>query len=272
MPISAQGQSLNGRIAVKRLALVIAVGLALSACADATSTVNTAPPNSNAPAATGVAGSNPASGSTASGSKVGSTGTFFKSWDDGVGHIHYEIVIEVKNTGGKPANIRSGHQSYTILATAGTVLETGTFNYMFPKVLAPGELGYYIDGSTFQKGTKLASVGPLQFSLSFSDAGTVPKPWVFSSIKVAKDSVYGGAEVSGIVKNTNSADATLGTVGVVLFDANGNILGGVVDKSDVMNLRAGQSKGFKTSYPGTPPLNPSAVKSFKTFGLDYSFI
>ncbi len=36
-------------------------------------------------------------------------------------------------------------------------------------------------------------------------------------------------------------------------------------------LAAGQSKGFKTEYPGTPPLAPTAVKSFKAFAYDFSF-
>ena len=266
---------------MKRLGLILALGLTLSACAATTNPVDTAPPTGNAPAASGAVANSPAVGSSAAakssaqapsgGSKVGTTNTFFKSWADDIGYVHYMIVIEVKNTGGKPADIHSGDQSYTILATDGTVLQTGNFSYSFPQVLAPGQLGYYIEGGQFDQGTKLANVGKLQPSLSYSDSDKTPTPWEFSSVKVATDSLFGGAEVSGIVKNTDTTDATMGTVGVVLFDASGNIMGGVVDNTDVMDLRAGQSKGFKTSYPQTPKIDPAAVKSFKTFGLDYSF-
>lgn len=266
---------------MKRLALVIAVGLALSACTTATKPVDTAPPNGTASATTGATATVAAAGSTATleqttgaagDAKVETVRTFFKSWaDPNYGTLNYQIVIEVKNTGGKPANIHSGDQSFTILATDGSVLETGNLGYSFPQVLNPGELGYYIGGAQYDQGTKLATVGKLQPSLSYSNADNAAAPWEFSNVKVAKDELFGGAEVSGIVKNTGSTDATMGTVGVVLFDANSNILAGVVDNVNVMTLKAGQSKGFKTSYPPTPPIDPSTVKSFKTFGLDYSF-
>jgi hypothetical protein len=271
---------------MKRLALVIALGLALSACAATTSPVSTAPPTGNAPTATAAAG-NPTPGSTAAGqtaaaeqtsaapatgSNVGITQTFFQPWDSGFGSVNFNIVIEVKNTGGKPANIHSGDQSLTILATDGTVLATGTFDQEFPQILAPGEFGYYIVQGQFDQGTKLTDVGKLQPSLSFSDSDKpAPPAWQFSSVKVDAADYTGGIQVSGIVKNTDTVDATMGMVAVVLFDANGKILGAVYDNVSVMNLRAGQSKGFKTSYPPTPKFDPTAVASYKTFGLDYSF-
>ena len=265
---------------MKRLALVVAVGLALAACTTATKPVDTVPPTSAAPATGGATSTVAAPVPTATvgqtpqaagDAKVETVRTFFKSWADSGGSAFYEIVIEVKNTGEKPANIHSGDQSYTIFATDGSVLKTSNFGYSFPQVLAPGELGYYIGGEHYDVGTKPALVGKLEPSLSYSNADNAPTPWEFSNLKVGKDDIFGGAEVSGVVKNTGAEDAKMATVGIVLFDANGDMLGGVVNQVPGTALRAGQSKGFIATYPGTPPIDLSAVKSFKTFGLDYSY-
>jgi hypothetical protein len=269
----------------RTLTLLVAAGLALSACTATSNPVDTAPPTGNTPAAAtatpasaasqaapqATPTSAPTDAPAAAGSKAGIVRTFFKSWPDSYGYVHYQIVIEVKNTGGKVANIHSGDQSYTIQAKDGSVLETGNFTYSFPQYIAPGELGYYIEGGQYQKGTKIADVGDLTPSLSYQDAEAAPKPWDFSSLKFVKDSLFGGIEASGMVKNTGDKDATMGNVGCVLLDANGEILGGVIDNSGVMNLRAGQSKGFKTSYPTTPVIDPKTIKTPKCFGLDYSF-
>jgi hypothetical protein len=264
----------------RRLALLVAVGLALSACTAATKPVDTAPATGqqNPTATLAQGGTQPTAAVTVqptqaadADAKVGVTRTLFKSWDDGIGYIHYQVVFEVKNTGGKNADIHSGDQSFTIFAADGTVLETGTVNYMFPQVLKPGEFGYYIGGSMFDKGTKLADVGKIEPSLSYKATDKEQAAWDISNLKVAKDSFLGGIQVSGVAKNTGTEDATMGVVGVVLFDANGEMLGGVVDNVTCMDLRAGASKGFKSSYPGTPVIDPAKVKSTKAYGQSYFF-
>lgn len=264
----------------RRLALLVALGLALSACTAATKPVDTAPATGqqNATATPAQGGSQPtakvtdqATQAAETDAKVGVTRTLFKSWDDGIGYIHYQVVFEVKNTGGKNADIHSGDQSFTIFAADGSVLETGSFNYMFPQVLKPGELGYYIGGSMFDKGTKLADVGKIEPSLSYKATDKEQVAWDITNLKVAKDSLFGGIEVSGVAKNTGTEDATMGVVGVVLFDASGEIVGGVVDNTTCMELRAGASKGFKSQYPGTPPMDPAKVKTTKAFGLSYFY-
>jgi hypothetical protein len=266
----------------RRLALLVAVGLAFSACAAATKPVDTAPATGqqNATATPTQGGAQPTAAvaiteqptqAAQADAKVGVVRTYFKSWDDGIGYIQYQVVFEVKNTGGQNADIHSGDQSFTIFAADGSVLETGSFNYMFPQVLKPGELGYYIGGSMFDKGTKLADVGKIEPSLSYKATDKEQVAWDISNLKVAKEGLFGGIEVSGVAKNTGTEDATLGVVGVVLFDANGEILGGVVDNVTCMDLRAGASKGFKSSYPGTPPMDPAKVKTTKAFGLSYFF-
>ena len=197
------------------------------------------------------------------------TRTFMKAWGDGFGGVDYEIVVEVQNTGTAPASI-SGSDDYTIYDKSGAVLETGNFTYALPQVVAPNELGYFIDGGSFDEGTKLTSVGKAEPSINYSQVEEVPARFGISKVRVTREPYGSGLQVSGVVKNTGTETATDTTLGIVFFDGTGHIIGGLIDNT-VGTIAAGQSKGFKTDYPGTPPLSPTQVKSFKAFAYDYSF-
>jgi hypothetical protein len=199
------------------------------------------------------------------------TQKFFRNWKNIIGSIEFQIVLEVKNTGGGYANISRGDRSYTIYLKDGTVLATGDFTYAFPQVLGPGATGYFVDTGSFDTGTKSTDVGALEPSVSFGSADGPHDAYAVSKVTVGAESYGSGLQVSGVVKNTSSADASMGIVGVVFFDGAGKILGALYDNTGISDLRAGQSKGFKTSYPGTPPLKPTQVKSTKSFAFDYSF-
>ncbi len=99
-----------------------------------------------------------------------------------------------------------------------------------------------------------------------------PSPLVLALANAVRGEDFGsGLQVSGVVKNTGTSDGTQGLVGVIAFDGSGNILGALIDNTDLGALRAGQSKGFKTSYPESPPLKPTQVKSYRTFAFDFAF-
>jgi hypothetical protein len=198
------------------------------------------------------------------------THTFMKPWKDSIGSIEYEIVVEVQNTGTAPAEISSGSNDYTIYDTSGGVLDTGSFLYAMPQVLLPGDFGYYVDSGFFDDGTALKSVGKAEPSVQYSEATETPGVFEVTKVKVAKEAYGTGLQVSGVVKNAGTEAATQPFVGVILFDGSGNVLGALYENS-LENLAAGQSKGFKSSYPGTPPLTVTQVKSFKTFGYDFDF-
>jgi hypothetical protein len=164
----------------------------------------------------------------------------------------------------------SGGNGYTIYFTTGDVLHTGDFTYSFPQVLGPGETGYLVDGGTFDPGTKLKDVGRLDPAVYYTDVGSVPGALDVSKVNVSRVPYGDGLQVSGVVTNPGSRVASEATVGVIVFDAGGNIIGGLYENTHGQ-LDQGQSKGFKTSYPGTPPLSPSKVGSFKAFAYDFGF-
>jgi hypothetical protein len=202
---------------------------------------------------------------------VSTSQTLFRSWKNSINMIEYQIVIEVTNTGGGFAKLTSGDQSFTVYAKDDSVLATGDFSYAFPQVIGAGEKGYYVASGYFDKGTTLAGVGRLEPSLSFGTASGPAVAYEVTKVKVTQESYGTGLQVAGVVKNTSAEDASMGLVGVVMFDGAGKMLGALYDNTDMMGLRAGQAKGFKTTYPGTPPLKPTQVKATKAFAFDYSF-
>lgn len=70
----------------------------------------------------------------------------------------------------------------------------------------------------------------------------------------------GGLEVSGTITNATNASVRESTVGIVLRDAAGELLGGVYDIA-LGPLDAGESRVFVTDYPATPPIVAADVAS-----------
>jgi len=65
-------------------------------------------------------------------------------------------------------------------------------------------------------------------------------------------------------------DATDVLACFVYFDGAGKIIGAIYDNT-VGGIRAGKPKGVKATYPGTPPLRPSAVKRTVPIAYDAGF-
>jgi hypothetical protein len=197
------------------------------------------------------------------------TQRFFKVWTDIIKYAHYQAIIEISNPSAGVVDIGGG-QDYTIYAKDGTVLVTGTFTYAFPRYIGPGQKGYLIESGMFDSGVKAKSVGKFEESTTWS-TGTDPTPlFKVAKAKVGKESYGTGLQASAIVTNTTGEDATMAVAGFVFFDAKGKIIGGLYDNT-VGGVKAGKSKGVKTSYPGTPPLKPGAVKKTVTIVSDYQF-
>lgn len=203
---------------------------------------------------------------------VNITQEMMKTWKNSIDTIQFQIVIEVTNSGKGYTDLNSSDRSYTIYAKDDSVLETGDFTYTFPQILGPGETGYYIETGYFDdevKSTKI--VGKMEPSITFGEASGPADAYKVSKIKITGESYGDGLQVSGTVQNTTTEDATSGVVGVVFFDGSGALLGGLLDNTGISDLRAGQTKGFKTTYPGTAPLKPTQVKSHKAYAYDISY-
>jgi hypothetical protein len=198
--------------------------------------------------------------------------TFFETWKDSIDYVHYQTIVEVENTGASPADLDDGDHDFAIYDKDGAVLTTGRFSYAFPQVLQAGELGYYIDSGIFDEGTDRSTIGKIELeSMEFGLEAPEADVYDVAKVRVTQEPFGDGLQVTGVITNTSTTDAESVRVAVVFFDANGNIIGALYDNT-VDGIPAGKSKAFKTSYPGTPPMKPSAVKSFKAFAYDYTFL
>jgi hypothetical protein len=193
-----------------------------------------------------------------------------KPYSDGFGGLNYEVIVEVYNEGGMAADISSGSNDYTIYYNDGSVLVTGTFTYSFPQTLPPNEYGYFVDSGSFDQGTKLNDVGKFDPSVQYGDATCDPGMLSVSKVRVTQESYGSGLNVKGVVTNSGTTDASNVIVGFLFFDSTGSPIGALYD-NNAGALPAGKAKGSSTSYPGTPPLKPSAVKSYKAFAYDLQY-
>jgi hypothetical protein len=210
----------------------------------------------------------PTPAAAASNAKI--TQTFFKVWATDYG-TYYQGIVEIENTGGGAADIGGG-QDYTIFDKDGGVLVTDSFTYAFPRAIGPGQKGYLINTGTFDKGVKTGDVGQFDTSaLQFSDRADGPTVlFKVSNVKVQQVSYGVGLQTSGVITNTTATNATEVIAGAVFFDSQGKIIGGLY-ANNVGNVAAGKLKGYKTSYPGTPPLEPAMVKKTVVIAFEQTY-
>ena len=193
-----------------------------------------------------------------------------KVFSDGFGGLNYEVIVEVHNQGSDAAGIGSGSNDYTIYYKDGSVLATGSFTYSFPQVLPGGAYGYYVDSGSFDAGTKQNVVGKFDPSVQYGETTCDPGSFAVTKVRVGQESYGSGLKASGVVTNNGTADATQLIVGFIFFDSAAVPIGALYDNTGDA-LPAGSTKGVTTSYPGTPPLKPATVKTFKAIAYDFQY-
>ena len=106
--------------------------------------------------------------------------------------------------------------------------------------------------------------------LRFAAARAAGARFSVSHLRVTTAAFGTSIQVSGVVKNTTRRIATNGIVAVILLDATGAILAGLIDSTSVRTLQAGKSAAFETSYPLSPPLVPGRVRRMIAIAFDLS--
>ena len=165
-------------------------------------------------------------------------------------------VVEVKNIGAAYADIHAPGQTYTVSTKDGRALATGTFTFMFPTRIGPGETGYYIASVDLPPGTKSTDVGPTKAQIAFTPTDPPETLFGFSNVTFAPSNADPASlQVNGTVKDTTSVAAPQAIVGVVAFDAGHRILGGLVEDAPAA-IEAHGSREFRAS---NPPLHGDAA-------------
>lgn len=181
-----------------------------------------------------------------------------------------QIVVVVKNTGGKPAKLGGVHsESFTLYAKDGSVLNTGDLTPI-PQYVAPGATGYLGGWADFTDSASFATVGKADASVTFASADSIPAQTLTTAkVAVAPDDVKVWLEAKGTVTNTGTDTVDMGEVGIILLDSAGNPIGWLEDNTTALGILAGQTKGFTTEYPFVPASLASKVASTLVFAIAY---
>ncbi len=232
------------------------------ASADAESTPRSSTPSGPTPQGTRSPGSSgsatlPPTGGTGPG-RLEKTAERLTVWKDRFGQVGAQVIVTARNAGDAPLVVATSAASWSISDKTGDVTARGRFVHAFPGVVAPGGVVFFIDGvsAAFAEPAELAKLDVVIANEPMDDDGTlVPLETNDLSWTVADG---GGLEVSGNVGNTSTGTVTDATVGIVLKDARGQVVGGVYSV-DLGELAAGETRPFVTAYPGTPPIDPAIV-------------
>jgi hypothetical protein len=229
--------------------------------------VAAATPTASPPPPTVVPSRPPTSTSAPSQPPPAVTVAVSRAWQDSLGLVEAHIVVEVLNEGLTRIRIRASQSSYVVRGDDGRSLANGHFAYAFPSSIGPGERAYLIETA------QLAFVSPEQVDRIEPDvqiaASTAREPELEVSDLSWTGTPNGDTlSLSGMVTNPSRTEVTNGVVGVIFLDAAGAIVGGLYDNVQVGKLAPGETRKFQTKYPGTGPLDPTAVASVRAFAYE----
>lgn len=181
-----------------------------------------------------------------------------RSWRDSVGAVRAQVIVTAANVGGSPVEISASGTTWTISDDAGRVVSQGRFAHAFPPVVLPGGVVYLIDGvsATFAEPDELAELD-VEIGVVQADSVDPVVPLQIANLSLS-GTPDGGVNVSGVVTNSSDTPVSEATLGVVLKDAAGDIVGGAYDVA-VGGLAPGATRSFETAYPGTPPIDAADV-------------
>lgn len=152
-----------------------------------------------------------------------------------------QVITAVKNTGDVPVYLQNS--SFRITDAAGKSAASDTVLSAYPQIVAPGETGYYY-AETYLEAESAEGL-TLEFAPQVS--ADVQKTVSYAtSDEALLDSRYGGMELRVTVKNQTAQDSRHYCVAVLLFDAEGKLLGQFYDVPSV-KIPAGSSAVLELS-------------------------
>ena len=164
----------------------------------------------------------------------------------GTGEVWVQLLAEVTNTGSEPLTL--GAADWTVCTPDGTELAVRKGVSAYPQTIEPGEKGWYYD----------------EFTVDTAQTGELAVQYAVSDVNL-KDSVYGGVELTGRIRNDTAERGSLVCVAAVLLDESEKPLGVVYAVLD-SPLEAGAETTFGMSSEMLPPEVKSAdIAQVETF-------
>ena len=183
----------------------------------------------------------------------------------GSGEVWVQLLAEVTNTGSEPLTL--GAADWTVCTPDGTELAVRKGVSAYPQTIEPGEKGWYYDEftvDTAQTGELAVQYDGDALAASIRAAEQSGVRYAVSDINL-KDSVYGGVELTGRIRNDTAERGSLVCVAAVLLDESEKPLGVVYAVLD-SPLEAGAETTFGMSSEMLPPEVKSAdIAQVETF-------
>lgn len=158
-------------------------------------------------------------------------------YTDSLGTNWVQVKVPVKNTGNSDLYLSAG--TMDLEDTNGAFVDTLSFVSVYPEVLCPGEIAWYVEETTVEFDTQELKVVP---HVDVKEAKVDCVRLDVSEVSVS-DTPYTGIEVKGRVENTTSEEQSFIYVVAFLYDADGELLTNAFDI--IMDpLAAGDKIGF----------------------------
>ena len=183
-------------------------------------------------------------------------------WSDSINSIWINTAAIYKNTGDVPVEIGETQMNYK--AKDGSILGTSTMIYAVPSIVQPGETAFITEGTILDGESSTDNYAETTFNFNFEETDESSNLMEVSAVKgISSDYGY---SVTGLVKNPTDVQQEDIRLAAILYDASGNILGGLSGSVDV-GLAPGGEAGFELSYPPLPDdigtkVNKIEVKSY----------
>lgn len=191
------------------------------------------------------------------------------TWEDSIGTIWVQVIVEINNTGTIPIYLSSG--SYDLENSEGSIIANEQYVSEYPRVLAVGEKGYLYDETTLDNAVSgtLTVVPRINSEEATIDCIRYPVTEIFLS-----DTTYYGIKAVGRIENTTNADedSTIYVV-IILYDSDNNPIG-ILKDLITDDFSAGSKIGFEATSLSMPDtITTSSVASYKAYSypLKYQF-
>ncbi len=154
-----------------------------------------------------------------------------------------QVIAAVQNTGDAPIYLQNC--TFHITDAEGKSLASDTTVSAYPQIVAPGETGYYYTETYLE--TEVAEGLTLEFTPQVSVSAQQAVAYTVENPDL-QDSRYGGMELRVTLSNSTAQDTRHYCVAVLLFDAEGSLLGQFYDVPSVKVPAGGSAVLELSSY------------------------
>lgn len=154
-----------------------------------------------------------------------------------------QVIAAVQNTGDAPIYLQDS--TFHITGAEGKSLASDTTVSAYPQIVAPGETGYYYAETYLE--TESAEGLTLEFTPQVSVSAQQAVTYTVENPDL-QDSRYGGMELRVTLSNSTAQDTRHYCVAVLLFDAEGKLLGQFYDVPSVKVPAGGSAVLELSSY------------------------